>query len=259
MEIKSGPGGGGELNSNTINLMRTYFDPNVLRQSWERWRWIIVCDVRNILVEKIFAIPASRGLCFLDVVVARLKNEWIFSASVAWNQIQAADRDQRKYAQKRNKHSLVFRCVKLKWLSTKPSGLVCQKNFSTMTVNSSRAYVSSSLSIIVLLVELLLLRSNMRGVGHLSRFLFSVKRSHVFSSDPLDTEGCNIAGLPYFVTSEASDTIWQGGGFRINFNIVQNPLGWGFSINLLNENISNTSELTKLFSIKFIVYWKNIS
>ena len=34
-----------------------------------------------------------------------------------------------------------------------------------------------------------------------------IKRSHVFSSDPLDTEGCNIAGLPYFVTSEASDTI----------------------------------------------------
>ena len=131
--------------------MRTYFDPNVLRQSWERWRWIIVCDVRNILVEKIFAIPASRGLCFLCVIVARLKNERIFSASVAWNQIQAANRDQRKYAQKRNKHPLVFRGVKPKWLSAKPCSFLCQKNFSTMNVDSSRAYVSSPLSMVVLL------------------------------------------------------------------------------------------------------------
>ena len=139
--------------------MRTYFDPNVLRQSWERWRWIIVCDVRNILVEKIFAIPASRGLCFLCVIVARLKNERIFSASVAWNQVQAANRDQRKYAQKRNKHPLVFRGVKPKWLSAKPCSFLCQKNFSTLTVDSSNSseiqswlcHVSNLLSIIVLL------------------------------------------------------------------------------------------------------------
>ena len=54
--------------------MRTYFDPISLRQSWERWR-LIECDIRNILDENIFAIPASRGLCFLGVIVARLKNE----------------------------------------------------------------------------------------------------------------------------------------------------------------------------------------
>ena len=98
-------------------------------QSWERWRRIDVCDVRIILVEEIFAIPASRGLCFLCVIVARLKNERIFSASVAWNQIQAANRDQRKYAQKRNKHPLVFRGVKPKWLSAKPCSVLCQKEF----------------------------------------------------------------------------------------------------------------------------------
>ena len=127
-----------ELNWNIINLMRTYFDPNVLRQSWERWR-LIEWDIRNILVEKIFAIPASRGLCFLCVIVARLKNERIFSASVAWNQIQAANRDQRKYAQKRNKHPLVFRGVKPKWLSAKPCSFLCQKNFSALTVDSSNS------------------------------------------------------------------------------------------------------------------------
>ena len=149
--------------------MRTYFDPNVLRQSWERWRWIIVCDVRNILVEKIFAIPASRGLCFLCVIVARLKNERIFSASVAWNQIQAANRDQRKYAQKRNKHAAHIQIKKPKWLSQfVVTGWLCLEflkfealyrlvfrlqNFSTMNVDSSRAYVSSPLSIIILLVS----------------------------------------------------------------------------------------------------------
>ena len=36
---------------------------------------MIECDIRNILDENIFAIPASRGLCFLGVIVARLKNE----------------------------------------------------------------------------------------------------------------------------------------------------------------------------------------
>ena len=99
----------------------------MLRQSWERWRWIVVHDVRIILVDNIFAIPASRGLCFLCVIVARLKNQWIFSASVAWNQIQAANRDQRKYPQKRNKHPFVFRGVKPKWLSAKPCSFFVSK------------------------------------------------------------------------------------------------------------------------------------
>ena len=89
----------------------------MLRQSRERWGSEIDWDVRIVLVEKIFAIPASRGLCFLGVIVARLKNERIFSASVAWNQIQAANRDQRKYAQKRNKHAAHIQIKKPKWLS----------------------------------------------------------------------------------------------------------------------------------------------
>ena len=97
-----------ELNWNIINLMRTYFDPNVLRQSWERWRWIIVCDVRNILVEKIFAIPASRGLCFLDVIVARLKNERIFSASVAWNKSRES-RSKKNTHRRETSMPLIFR------------------------------------------------------------------------------------------------------------------------------------------------------
>ena len=119
-----------ELNWNIVNLKRTYFDPISLRNIRERWR-LIECDIRNILDENIFAIPASRGLCFLGVHYARLKNERIFSASVAWNQIQAANRDQRKYAQKRNKHPLVFRGVKPIWLSAKPCSFLCQQNFST--------------------------------------------------------------------------------------------------------------------------------
>ena len=48
----------------------------------------------------------------------------------------------------------------------------------------------------------------------------------------------------------------RGGGFRINFNFVQNPLSRGFSKHLLNENVFNKPELTNLFSIKFIVYWE---
>ena len=70
--------------------------------------------------------------------------------------------------------------------------------------------------VVLLVVVLLLLHSNMRGVGHLSRFPFSVKRSPVFSSDPL-----GIEGIRYDLTG-------GGGGFRINFNIAPNPLGSPF-------------------------------